>query len=433
MFHLEATDGSGSTPLTTGETAIGRGPFLGIADKRVSRNHALLEVVDDKLRIKPVHVNPCFYQKASTNSFSPLERDKWHWLHNGDCFSLLPDKYIFRIITAHSAEILKRDSEDEGVLSNDPQSSTSAAGISEETEKPSCSVTDTSKKVILQQIQNAHTEEKKIIHDGPSPICKEIVDLSRSTPRKRVLPDWMLQGDLKIQSLSSPDIKAGTSAKRRVKRENVSTNNTEEHLSERKRKLSPDNKLNKENILTKKKNIASLLEPKASAEVSMDTFHGKTPINSLSDKHDRDLLDEDMDLQNNEEHDTHLQTEKSPSRNNEDEQQSSMQSAKHLKPHHLEISDEDDQDESSSTNKTSARAESPQGGTQTTSKRQACIYGDRCYRKNPVHFQEFCHPGDSDYCEAENGSQDDSDDRPECPYGTDCYRQKTKAKTCKKG
>ncbi len=22
-----------------------------------------------------------------------------------------------------------------------------------------------------------------------------------------------------------------------------------------------------------------------------------------------------------------------------------------------------------------------------------CKYGDRCYRKNPVHFQEFSHPG----------------------------------------
>lgn len=41
-----------------------------------------------------------------------------------------------------------------------------------------------------------------------------------------------------------------------------------------------------------------------------------------------------------------------------------------------------------------------------------------CYsRKNPIHFQESSHPGDSDYEE-----QQEEEDRPECPYGTDCYR-----------
>ncbi|KAG8443896.1 hypothetical protein GDO86_009192 [Hymenochirus boettgeri] len=100
-YLLEATDGGGRTPLPSGETMIGRGPFLHISDKRVSRNHALLEVVDDKLRIKPVHVNPCFYQGTSENTFLPLEKDKWHSLHCGDCFSLLPDKYAFRVVTAN--------------------------------------------------------------------------------------------------------------------------------------------------------------------------------------------------------------------------------------------------------------------------------------------------------------------------------------------
>ncbi|KAG8443894.1 hypothetical protein GDO86_009190 [Hymenochirus boettgeri] len=63
------------------------------------------------------------------------------------------------------------------------------------------------------------------------------------------------------------------------------------------------------------------------------------------------------------------------------------------------------------------------GGDQAAKKRTSCIYGEKCYRKNPAHFEEFCHPGDSDYVNTENESQDDSDDRPECPYGTDCYRK----------
>lgn len=44
-------------------------------------------------------------------------------------------------------------------------------------------------------------------------------------------------------------------------------------------------------------------------------------------------------------------------------------------------------------------------------------------RKNPVHFQECSHPGDSDYEEEKTEDGDDDDDeRPECPYGTHCYR-----------
>jgi len=43
-------------------------------------------------------------------------------------------------------------------------------------------------------------------------------------------------------------------------------------------------------------------------------------------------------------------------------------------------------------------------------------------RKNPLHFQECSHPGDSDYEEEEEEEEDADDDRPECPYGTHCYR-----------
>ena len=43
-------------------------------------------------------------------------------------------------------------------------------------------------------------------------------------------------------------------------------------------------------------------------------------------------------------------------------------------------------------------------------------------RKNPIHFQECCHPGDTDYEDEEEEEEEEEADRPECPYGTDCYR-----------
>ncbi|XP_021565880.1 aprataxin and PNK-like factor [Carlito syrichta] len=56
-------------------------------------------------------------------------------------------------------------------------------------------------------------------------------------------------------------------------------------------------------------------------------------------------------------------------------------------------------------------------------KRTSCVYGANCYRKNPVHFQHFSHPGDSDYQSIQIMGQDETDDRPECPYGASCYRK----------
>lgn len=48
-----------------------------------------------------------------------------------------------------------------------------------------------------------------------------------------------------------------------------------------------------------------------------------------------------------------------------------------------------------------------------------------CCRKNPLHFQECSHPGDTDYEEEEEEEETQEADRPECPYGTDCYRSDT--------
>ncbi|KAL6256197.1 hypothetical protein P5V15_012313 [Pogonomyrmex californicus] len=47
--------------------------------------------------------------------------------------------------------------------------------------------------------------------------------------------------------------------------------------------------------------------------------------------------------------------------------------------------------------------------------REKCMYGVRCYRKNPNHKNNYSHPDDSDY--------DEVDDRQECPYGVKCYRK----------
>ena len=53
-------------------------------------------------------------------------------------------------------------------------------------------------------------------------------------------------------------------------------------------------------------------------------------------------------------------------------------------------------------------------------KRERCPYGKFCYRKNPIHRNEAIHPGDPDWDNKEN---DTNDAKPDCPYGSDCYRK----------
>jgi aprataxin and PNK-like factor len=63
--------------------------------------------------------------------------------------------------------------------------------------------------------------------------------------------------------------------------------------------------------------------------------------------------------------------------------------------------------------------------------RPKCSYGQGCYRKNPVHFQQECHPGDDDYQESDQRDSDDegeNDDKPECEFGVDCYRKNAQHK-----
>ncbi|XP_046832429.1 aprataxin and PNK-like factor isoform X1 [Vespa crabro] len=55
------------------------------------------------------------------------------------------------------------------------------------------------------------------------------------------------------------------------------------------------------------------------------------------------------------------------------------------------------------------------GAEQVETKRNKCVYKDKCYRRNPHHKVQFSHPGDPDFEEV--------DERPECPYGINCYRK----------
>merc|ERR1712080_384584 len=65
----------------------------------------------------------------------------------------------------------------------------------------------------------------------------------------------------------------------------------------------------------------------------------------------------------------------------------------------------------------------------TITERPSCSFGTT-YRKNPQHKVDEAHPGDNDYKnisenseDAETDGNDSIDNRPECEYGMLCYRK----------
>ncbi|XP_057316408.1 aprataxin and PNK-like factor [Hydractinia symbiolongicarpus] len=97
MAFLINTDSNEKISLPDGETEIGRGPFLKVTDKRVSRSHAIVQVKNGELLLKPVHKNPTFHCSAGDDKYHILKKDDWKQLLHGDCISLLPNSLFFTV------------------------------------------------------------------------------------------------------------------------------------------------------------------------------------------------------------------------------------------------------------------------------------------------------------------------------------------------
>lgn len=76
--------------------------FLQIDDKRISKHHGEITVLDNQIKIKSCHKNPIFIKKGSEAS-EILDLNAEINLNNDDCFLLLPDDFEFKVKIENSA------------------------------------------------------------------------------------------------------------------------------------------------------------------------------------------------------------------------------------------------------------------------------------------------------------------------------------------
>ncbi|XP_077379938.1 aprataxin and PNK-like factor isoform X2 [Festucalex cinctus] len=361
-FELLPIDGGDAIFLPPGETVLGRGPFLRVSDKRVSRHHGLLHNQDGRLRLKPTHANPCFLQSSVADDPRPLPKDAWVRLDHGDIFSLLPGQLMFRVAAAAVAVA--------GAPTPDgPLGQSIITSTCEEAARPGSRArsppTPPARRGAEPQATNRETPSAggTLNEEASASISGHASATWPGPPRKkRLLPAWM--------TAASPSRQDAKKSKR--------------------------GPLDQDRHKSQKGNVET------------------TPKQQQQEKEEEEekgpRADEDDERPPQQVERVATETQQEADR----ERRRAAAGKRDVVPGTSDVTTNGRQNGSS---KAKEKADKSVSGL-----RSACPYGRDCYRKNPVHFQECSHPGDSDYQEQE-GAEPEEGERPECPYGTDCYRK----------
>ncbi|XP_056266210.1 aprataxin and PNK-like factor [Pseudoliparis swirei] len=391
LVQVDGDGGGGPIHLPPGETVLGRGPFLGVSDKRVSRLHGLLENLDGQLRLKPTHLNPCFVQSSPADDPRPLQRNAWHRLHHGAQFSLLPGQFVFRVagaaaaaaaggsLTPRNTQTLEEEEEEKrpDVEPHPPPAAPSYHGDA---------VNGASNKG-----ETARPEEVAQRDDTPSGPA-------------RVLPAWMMaavaapHGSSSSSSSScSPKVQAAGKRRKAAAKQAPPTTNTP----------APEEAELCEEEMPRKRRRKTRDEEEESARSKTDAAAERRPAR-LHGQAERPEASGELDV---------FTVKKEEEEEEEEDEEDKEEDKEEEKEERGKSSTLDRDNDARPTS--ASQPEAKGGGAKL---RAPCPYGRSCYRKNPAHFQESSHPDDSDYEEPEEEEEEEGD-RPECPYGTDCYRK----------
>ncbi|NWT06158.1 APLF factor, partial [Mionectes macconnelli] len=264
---------------------------------------------------------------------------------------------------------------------------------------------------------------------------------TKSLQRKRVLPSWMLEGDLLMQRVSEPVVTTGHRKKKGHRRGESDMESLKSGVNvQQKKRLASGQTIEDfggEEQDQGKRSYLSLPTPSSQntsgfpLESTTRDMEGngktgtKIPGSSL-EKNDRQLHSKCSKRVG--------QTSSKDSRIGETENKEQSTGSTSQQAHWGRTSQycgaqegilepDGNMDCGTEISDSTRSADASESSRKIQHKRTPCMYGSACYRKNPVHFQQFSHPSDDDYHNMEMISQDNNDNRPECPYGTACYRK----------
>ncbi|ROL46542.1 Aprataxin and PNK-like factor [Anabarilius grahami] len=428
-FELEQVDGGSPIELPYGETVLGRGPFLGVNDKRVSRNHGILQNQNGQLRLKPTNI---------VAGPQPLEKDQWHCLKEGDIFSLMPGKYVYRVHVKEEDQTLRNSQAFEEEVE---KCLTGPAGLSEDAatlEANSCVPTSPSSTLTGDKGAGASSHTLCSLTQVPT---KSQHDKSDLPQKKRILPAWMM-----TSATTSPSTAKGllTCILPLSRNADVllmclqkSAYRLHKHLISTKPVILSTPSGSRGTAAVR----GTPTKPKRVATPKRATGPKRAQAAQLSSE--EELPEEEMPKRktkrlksDSEEESVPLDDAAAPKSSGEngtglmerdDGEIRGAGRGAEVRQGDSKTQAEDRSDsqvsQGASQGSNIMEAESETSASKVKKQRRTpCAYGSSCYRKNPLHFQECSHPGDSDYEDKEAEDADD-DDRPECPYGTHCYRK----------
>ncbi|XP_067031216.1 aprataxin and PNK-like factor [Acropora muricata] len=435
-FLLRPQHGGKDIAIPCGKTTIGRGPFLGVTDKRVSRSHAEVQLSDGKLTILPLHVNPTFHKTGVNKKFVALKKNESHALHKGDAISLLPDDICFTVILEEcvsDSDMTKKTNNAENKLGNNfPSSVVNVVencneNLSKTKKQLSESFLDEflDNRTSIKSVQAASTQADKET-GNPSPQFPETLSLSSLSNKDVVLPT-------KIEVKPAPLLqKTRKLPAWLIQASNVDTKSTENNARARKgkagaanagKKVKPSTPASKHGksssqSKTKQKKFDSdedfIVNDGDEAEDGDWTGIGKAVKLTGRKRSSAEMLDSDDQVIAIK----HQKTKKLSSENCSDggNELPSLPTGAGL----------GEEDELPAAIKDKVGSSMLGNDQRTASKLPQCPYGSKCYRKNPTHFEEYSHneeDDETDHNDSGDRSDGAADDRPDCPYGTSCYRK----------
>ena len=416
------------------ETVIGRGKLFEINDKKVSRQHALLVVANGKVTLKSTHSNPCFVNLVKQNKKILLKQNVSLCLEDGDMFSLLPDDYTFQVKVAETSTQSNVDTEvhvpeSDVIFAVDTKTKSNNDIINNDCNDNNPIMISKSSENDLKCFNSMKSKLTKIFPEtsqSTSACGDSFIKPKRSLTTKRKLPQWMVaknevsqphcsnKKNIKKNSSVSSSSASCSSNKKRLKKNEESVN-PELIMQSKSEKCDSTNDIlvpcsinsdvEKESML---RNAPSNIYNNEQKEA--DFCCTETGINSLfMENGKKKVIDNVVDMKAaTESNHCVLQFNKTPV---------SSTNASNLICDNLL-----DATPANNNNKSNYSEDSHNGACNySPTTREPCAYGKSCYRKNPVHFHEFSHPGDNDYFSF--SSSDENDDRPECEYGLQCYRK----------